>query len=93
MGNFFRDLYRGTSDDLEPRPVTIEDILLSKEDIQKELRTLKKRKSPGPGGILNEMLKYGGTELTFHMTQLFQQILKLCSIPKAWKESTIIPLF
>jgi len=39
------------------------------------------------------MLKYGGTELTLHLTQLFQQILKLSNIPKAWKESIITPLF
>jgi hypothetical protein len=39
------------------------------------------------------MLTYDGTELTLHLTQLFRHILKLCNIPKAWKESTIIPLF
>ena len=40
------------------------------------------------------MLKNGGAELTLHLTLLFQQILKLCTVPKAWKESsTIIPLF
>jgi len=39
------------------------------------------------------MLKYGGTELTFQLTQLFQQIFKLGAIPKAWKQSTFIPLF
>jgi len=39
------------------------------------------------------LMKYGGTELTLHLTQLFQQIFKLCTIPKAWKQSTIIPLF
>jgi hypothetical protein len=39
------------------------------------------------------MLKYGGTELTLHLTQLFKQILKLCKAPKAWKESIIGQLF
>jgi len=39
------------------------------------------------------MLKYGGTELTLQLTKLFQQIFKLGAIPKAWKQSTIIPLF
>jgi hypothetical protein len=89
----FRELYRGTSDDLEPMFDIKEDILLSKEDIEKELRLLKNRKSPGPDGILNEMLKYGGTELITHLTQLFQRIFRLGTIPKAWKQSTIIPLF
>jgi hypothetical protein len=48
-----------------------EDIPLSKEEIEKELRSLKNRKSPGPNGISNEMLKYRGAELTLHLTQLF----------------------
>jgi len=39
------------------------------------------------------MLKYGGTELTLQLTQLFQKIFKLDTIPIAWKQSTIIPLF
>jgi len=39
------------------------------------------------------MLKCGGTELNLQLTQLFQQIFKLGTIPKAWKQSTIIPLF
>jgi len=70
-----------------------DDIPLSKEDIEKGLRLLKNRKSPGPDGISNEMLKYGGTELILYLTQLFQQIVKLGDIPKTWKESIIIPLF
>jgi hypothetical protein len=91
--NFFRGPYRGTSCDLEPMSTIIEDIPLSKDETEKELRSLKNRKYPSPDGISNEMLKYGSTELTLHLTQLFQQILKLCTAPKAWKESIIIPLF
>jgi len=59
---FFCELYR-------------EDIPLSKEDIEKELRSLKNRKSPGPDGIFNEMLKYGSTKLTLHLTELFHKFL------------------
>jgi hypothetical protein len=83
----------GAQADLGPLSPFIEDIPLPKEEIEKELRSLKNRKSPGPDGISNEMLKYGGTEFTLHLTQLFQQNLKLCKAPKAWKESIIIPLF
>jgi len=82
---FFSELYRGTSDDLEPTFAIRDDIPLLKEDIEQELGSLKNRKSPGPDGIFNEMLKYGGTELTLHLAQLFQQIFKLCTIPNAWK--------
>jgi hypothetical protein len=79
--NFFRGMYGGQSCDSEPLSAIIEDIPLSTEEIGKELRSLKNRKSPGPDGISNEMLKYDGTELTLHLTQLFQQILKLGKAP------------
>ena len=48
---FFCELYRGTSDDSEPKLDIMEDIPISKEDIEKELRSLKNRNSPGPDGI------------------------------------------
>ena len=91
--NFFREQYKGTTNHSELTFVVNEDIPLSKKEIEKELRSLKNRKSPSPDNISNEMLKNGGTELTLHLTLLFQQILKLCTIPKAWKESIIIPPF
>jgi hypothetical protein len=62
--NFFCELYRGTINDLEPMFNIKDDIPISKEEIEKELRSLKNRKSPGPDSISNEMLKNGGTELT-----------------------------
>jgi len=90
---FFSELYQGTSDDFESIPAIREDIPLLQEDIEKELGSLKNRKSPGPDGIFNEMLKYGGTELSLHLMQLFQQIFKQHTFPKAWKQSIITPLF
>ena len=39
------------------------------------------------------MLKYGGGELVLKITQIFQNILTQCEIPKSWKESLIIPTF
>ena len=73
--------------------LTYEETIISKEDIEKELRTLKNRKSPSPDGIANEMLKYGGKELTLHMTQLFQQVLNSGVTSKVWKETIINTLF
>jgi hypothetical protein len=69
--------------DLGPLSTIIEDIPLSKEEIEKELRSLKNIKSPGSDVISNEMLKCGGTEFTLHLATLFQQIFKLCKAPKA----------
>jgi len=93
MGKFFSELYQSTSDDFESVSAIREDIPLLQEDIEKEIGSLKSKKSPGPDGIFNEMLKYGGTELNLHLMQLFQQIFKQHTIPKAWKQSIITPLF
>jgi hypothetical protein len=46
--NVFQDLYRRTSDILESTRDIREDIHLSKEDIEKELKSLKNRKFPWP---------------------------------------------
>jgi hypothetical protein len=62
------ELYRGTINGLEPMFDIKNDTPLSKEGIEKELRSLKNRKSPGPDSISNEMLNNGGTELTLHLT-------------------------
>lgn len=48
----------------------------AREEVENELKSLKNRKSPGPDGISNEMLKYGGVELILRMTQQFQNIIK-----------------
>jgi hypothetical protein len=93
MGKFFQELYRSTSDTLGSKPDVREDIHLSQENIEKELKSLKNRISAGPDGIFNEMIKYGGNELTHHLMQLFQQILNSCIIPEVWKQRIIIPMF
>ena len=55
---FFCDLYQdSTYDTVESTIELMDDITLSIEEVEKELKSLKNRKSPGPDGISNEMLK------------------------------------
>ena len=92
--DFFGNLYTSTiCPNVEPLAQKIDDIFFSTEEIEKEVKTLKNRKSPGHDNISNEMLKYGGGELVLKITQMFQNILTQCEIPKSWKESFIIPIF
>ena len=92
---FFQQLYGGhtTSHSDYDHDEISDDMQLYAEEITKEIKCLKNRKAPGPDNISNEMIKYGGPDLTSRLTDLFQTILKKCRIPEKWKESIIIPIY
>lgn len=56
------------------------------------LELLKYHKSPGPDEIINELLKYGGSELNSEMTMLFKLMAKQQNIPTNC-ENIRIPMF
>lgn len=63
------------------------------EEVHEALSKLKNRKAPGPDRIVNEMLKYGGTELKRAITLLFQKIISTQKVPDDWKNSITIPIY
>jgi hypothetical protein len=66
---------------------------ISKEEVEKTLRSLKNRKSPGEDGITNELLKYGENELKSKLTKLVCKIFLEQTIPEEWRTCRAIPLF
>lgn len=52
-----------------------------KETVQQATYKLKNRKSPGPDGIRNEIIKYGDDELIEELTILYNKILKYGRVP------------
>ena len=56
------------------------------------LNLLQSTKAPGPDGLRGRILKECGTQLGGVMTQLFHLFLDASFVPKAWKETTIIPV-
>jgi len=71
-------------DDLD-RPIT-------REEIEKAVNNLKNNKSPGPDGVLAEMLKNAlGTILPF-LESLFNQIFNSGEYPELWTGAIIVPL-
>ena len=54
---------------------------------------MKDNKAPGNDEITSDIIKQGGEEVTQQLVKLFNQILVLQKIPRAWKEAKIILLF
>ena len=54
---------------------------------------MKDNKAPGNDELTSDIIKQGGEEVIQQLVKLFNQILILQKIPKAWKEAKIILLF
>ncbi|XP_030765487.1 uncharacterized protein LOC115889574 [Sitophilus oryzae] len=62
---------------------------INTKEVKQICQTLKSRKSPGPGEIPLELLKYGTDKLYKQFASLFQKCLNGENIPKEWKTSYI----
>ena len=57
------------------------------------LKCLGRGKAPGPDGILNEMVMYGGGRLVEVMLlQVMNLVMRSESLPADWKRSVLVPL-
>lgn len=63
------------------------------DELISAISSLKRKKAPGPDGVLNEHVLYGGQPLLQLLLILFNMIIDHESVPKRWKESIIIPLY
>lgn len=72
---------------------TNNDATVSYLEVVEALKALKNRKSPGQDGIPNELLKYGGHQLTNELLKLINKIVSSHTIPNKWRTSIMIPLF
>lgn len=76
-----------------PDIVTDDNMQIESTDVELALKQLKNRKSPGPDGIPNELLKYGGQCLAQQLTGLAKIILFHHRIPDEWRTSISILMF
>ena len=61
-------------------------------ELQQALRQLKKKKSPGPDGITNEMLANIGKEAQHKLLQIFNLSWSEGKVPQLWREAIMIPI-
>ena len=75
----------------------VTDSLLDKEiekgEIAKCLRNLKNSKTGGSDGIVDELLKYGGSGMVNLLEQLFSFIWQEEIVPRQWREGLIVNIF
>ena len=63
------------------------------EEVVRVLKMLKRGKAPGPDGILNEMLIYGGSRMVESLRCMFNVMRRSQLYPQDWNSSFVIPLF
>ncbi len=84
--NWTRNVDKGETN-LEEEP------FIMRCEVETVVKKLKKEKAAGSDKITNEHLIYGGKGLIKIITYLFNMILKVRKVPKAWKDSDIILLY
>ena len=65
---------------------------ITESEISKAINKLKNNKASGPDGILNEMIKSGGSFIVPVICKLFNLILTHGTFPNAWRANTLTPL-
>ena len=63
------------------------------QELQTALRKLKKKKSPGPDGITNEMLTHLGNTATHKLLEIFNLSWEEGKVPQIWREAIMIPVY
>ncbi len=66
---------------------------ISEDEIIKAIRSLKKKKSAGPDGIINEMLKVGYRTIIKPLQKLLQLVFDSKHFPSPWKRGIIVKIF
>ena len=61
-------------------------------ELQSALRKLKKKKSPGPDAISNEMLTHLGSTAVNKLLEIFNHSWEEGKLPQIWREANMIPI-
>jgi hypothetical protein len=69
-----------------------ESLELTEAEVVSVFKHLKPNKAPGPDGVKGRVLKSCASQLGQVFTYIFQFLLNMHVMPRAWKTSTIIPI-
>ena len=62
------------------------------KELEDALRILKKRKSPGPDNITNEMLQHLGMKAKKILLDIFNKSWQAGTVPQCWREAIMVPI-
>ena len=57
------------------------------QEVEQAVKCLRYGKAPGPDGVWNEMIKYGGQVVFTMLLHAFNDIIKGGQVPKEWQDS------
>src|SRR3954453_16905142 len=66
---------------------------LALQEVIAVLHNLRNGKAGGLDSLINEILKYGGNEITVATWRLCEETFRLLNIPRDWARGLIFPLF
>jgi len=101
LNKFFKSVYIQEDDcqipDFHPtgllKPPNQDKIVVSEEDVYKQLSTLNENKSPGPDNIHPAVLKKMAGVWTYPLTTLCQTSLQTGTLPSDWLLANVTPTF
>ena len=62
------------------------------EEVKQAIVLMRNNRAPGEDGISIELFKYGGEELSSHMSTLIREIWKREEMPEVWNTAVICPI-
>ena len=87
-----KKLSRNEDDYVDPPCIECLDSPISEEEVRKATDHLKLNKSPGPDGILAEMLKNSLEHILSFLVLLFNHVFDTGQYPSAWSGAIIFPI-
>ena len=96
--DFDLDFYQQISAVVKDHPVIATDNKdldqqITLEEVRNAVNKLKRGKAVGIDGVMNEVFKYGGDQVTVYLWKLFCRIFDSEVFPKQWSQGLIFPLF
>jgi hypothetical protein len=70
-----------------------EETEITAEEVERQIRNLKKRKAPGRVGVQNEAWMYGTERMVKRMVELMNGVWRGKGFPVDWREGVICPIF
>jgi len=68
-------------------------VVVPDKEVARALKFSKNNKTPGPGGIPIELLRYGGKNVISFLTDMFNEIFSGEDMPQEWNSAYICPKY
>ena len=71
---------------------SLENLVITEDEVGKELRNINTSKAPGPDELPSHVLKTCAQSLTAPITTLFNKSFQQGEIPTDWKKANVVPI-